>query len=185
MAQIDAVIFLFPFLLTYLLVQHFDSALNQFLAFIIGLNAIIFVLTLVGFSFGEEVSQLGHYVAESEHIWFSFCAYFNFGYFMFMCLFLESIIQGGPFVDNNGRMNAVIILNLIFAVIGFFIQLRAIGAVLSYPIQMANIIENWHEQEGGPKASIIKPTGLDSIYTLRKRLPQYYQHEEKRANGKA
>jgi len=163
----------FPFVVVFIVIKKQEDTLSAIFKYLLFINAFVCYLTILSYCLGQEISKLGSYAAEAELKWFKFCVYFNFGYFLYSCLFVETILSV-PAITRE------ILLNFILAIIGFISQLRTSSIILSYPVQMANVLETWQQQEGGKAAKFIKPLSVNSLISLHQRLGQYYEHEQKR-----
>jgi hypothetical protein len=141
-----------------------------FLDYFIGLAALMAYIAVICVAIGTECTRLAANIRNDEYSWFRFCGNYVVGFYVYLSVSV-AVARGISLHSAN------LILNGVFCLIGVLTLIPAIKATLLYPVKIANVLERWQAQEGGPKAKFMPPSSPLSFPALILRMGQYYKHE--------
>lgn len=144
-----------------------------FLDYFVAIAALMAYLAFISTTIGTECTRLAANIRNDEYSWFRFCGNYIVGFFVYFCV---SVVVARAISLHSANL----ILNGVFCLIGLLTLIPALKSTLLYAVKIANVLERWQAQEGGPKARFMSPGSPLSLPALIQRMPQYYQHEAMR-----
>jgi hypothetical protein len=150
----------------------------SFLDYFVAIAALMAYLAFISTTIGTECTRLAANIRNDEYSWFRFCGNYTVGFFVYFCV---SVAVARAISLHSANL----ILNGVFCLIGLLTMIPALKSTLLYTVKIANVLERWQAQEGGPKARFMAPSSPLSFPALILRMQQYYKHEAGRqANRK-